>query len=238
MGKKYILCFCIDKEANTSFEIMSGTLEEITSYTIEFSDSSEIKRLYSEKIEKFMKEHEAYIKEIEKKTHKKETGDITIIEQDQSGRRRRRVLYKKHLIVVEEIIREKYPILGIEKSGIKLETKQNSKYSSEYLKTIRRIYRSYKEQYKSQDLPSPNEIYSDYINRTRKAEYSSYIQYELPICESPCEEPEEILAIKQEDYGLPNTSIYDDLNTEPEGYEIHPHDQPESKKYPIKCLKY
>jgi len=241
MVKTYVLYFCIDKYADIALKIMSGTLKEIYEFTTRFLDSKEIKNFYKSDIEKFMDRNKQYIDVIEKRTGKRETGDITIIKIDQNGNKiRKKVLYKKHIIVVKNIIINDY----IDEFEIEKPTEISIKLEELDFKTIGRIYEFYKNNYQKYNLPSPNDIYKEYIrnSKDRSCEtQQNFVQQELPICETPWEESEQMyqkLPIQQEDYGLPNTSIYDDPNPEPEGYEIHPHDQTESKKYAIKYLKY
>ncbi len=108
----YYLVFAFDKECKNSIVLKEGTLEQLDSFTSKFDSSLDIRKRFKKEISDFCEKNNAYIKMMEEKNKRKETGDIVIYYIDQSKSRgpiykRKRVLYKYSIKAFYEIIKNK-----------------------------------------------------------------------------------------------------------------------------------
>lgn len=105
----YYLVYAFDRECERSVTLKEGTLEEIDNFTSKFNNSNEIREAFKKDIEFYRRDKQEFIERIEKKTGKKETGDI-VVHSIECGRsrekinKRTRVMYKYHKDVLNEIL--------------------------------------------------------------------------------------------------------------------------------------
>lgn len=243
MVNKVTLYFSIDRYAKNAFKIMTGTLETIDKFTIQFSSSKDIKKAYQSEIVEFMDKNKEHIEQIESRTGKKETGDITIIEIDQKGiEKRKRVLYKKHLVVFKSIIDEPvfYDCLSeietIKIDELNVQPNLSEQHLDKYFEFIREIYNKYKDNYKKLGLPRPEKIYNEYLQAIQEnEEQQDYEQLELSFQEGP-----PTISIQQYYNGITNSLYEEPAECPPEDlYDAHPHNhgQIEYGEYKIRRRK-
>lgn len=108
----YYLVYAFDKECKISKKLMEGTLEEIDRFTMNFSNSNDIRRYFKGEIEKFRDEKQEYIKKSEKTLGRIESGDIVIHSIVLNKNRgleniRTRVLYKYSIKLFNELVKNK-----------------------------------------------------------------------------------------------------------------------------------
>ena len=98
----YYLTFAFDKECKNSIILMEGTLEEIDKFTSQFKSSVDVRKKFKKEIDQFYTEKSEYIKKVEEKTNRKETGDIAIYSivgkvHETAMNKRTKVLYKFYI---------------------------------------------------------------------------------------------------------------------------------------------
>ena len=153
--------------------IKSGTYEELSKYTVKFNDSSEIREKNKSILEDFYEENLS-------------NGDIVIMD-DSSNNQRYRVLYKKHIDIVKELIKNQSFMQYIIKNYILLVSnydykaimyyKKNDylKHMRDFLKrrnylytTIRIIIRTYENYQKNNKSDSINTINKEITNKKQR----------------------------------------------------------------------
>lgn len=108
----YYLTFAFDKECKNSIILMEGTLEEIDKFTSQFKSSVDVRKKFKKEIDQFCTEKSEYIKKVEEKTNRKETGDIAIYSivgkvHETAMNKRTKVLYKFYIDIFNELIKNK-----------------------------------------------------------------------------------------------------------------------------------
>ena len=101
----YYLTFAFDKECKNSIILMEGTLEEIDKFTSQFKSSVDVRKKFKKEIDQFCTEKSEYIKKVEEKTNRKETGDIAIYSivgkvHETAMNKRTKVLYKFYIDII------------------------------------------------------------------------------------------------------------------------------------------
>lgn len=119
------LSLVLDSEGYKSLTLMKADSNEIDDFTTKtFENQEQVREYYKQKIDAFLKENEAYLSEITKKTGKNFRGRIVILEAKEKNSSlyfiEKRVLYKKHLIAFKEMVYDKptmLKFLQLEKIG-------------------------------------------------------------------------------------------------------------------------
>lgn len=165
MNESYELVICIDKDALTSRVLETGTIEQIDSFTIKFESSDEIRYLYQDTINGFISENIEHIKNIRKKTKRRENGDIALIRTTEHERKRIKVIYKKHIEVFKMVIID-HEFVEYLKENYQEYYNLIKKYiykeiiiERETSILIRKIYEIYKEYAKANNKTSPDKLY-------------------------------------------------------------------------------
>ncbi|MBE6149802.1 MAG: hypothetical protein E7170_03675 [Firmicutes bacterium] len=101
------LCLILDTEGKYRIVLESGNLEEIDEYTSKkFSNSTDIRNKYKKQIDEFLKQYENQIKNSKNPNYK---GRIALVLPEKVGSKiedyQRSVLYRKHIIVFNQLIR-------------------------------------------------------------------------------------------------------------------------------------
>lgn len=104
MDKTFELVICVDEKGKRKVVLEKGTIDKIDNLTTLFENSDEIRSYFPEEIETFEEKYKTYMDGLELKNNRKEQGDISLIGTINKEPRRKKVLYKKDIIVFREYI--------------------------------------------------------------------------------------------------------------------------------------
>ena len=110
------LSLVLDEEDKISLTLMKKEANDIDDFTTKnFENSEQIRKYFEGKIEKFLEQNKNYIETISKKTGRKFRGRIVILEARELDSSiyfiEKRVLYKKHLVAFNEMIKDRATML-------------------------------------------------------------------------------------------------------------------------------
>ena len=102
------LVIALDENCNIYKTLMKAESNELDKFTSKFEDTYDIRKHFEKQIEEFFNDNADTIKNMEEKNNRKETGDIVVNEVNEYGMpERKRVIYKKSIIVFKEIIKKR-----------------------------------------------------------------------------------------------------------------------------------
>lgn len=103
------LSLVLDEIGNISLTLEKMEAKKLDKYIIKnFSSSEEIRKKYESKINAYLKQHHAFITKVELYNEKKYAGSIVITElQNDLTIKKKKVLYKKHMVIFKEITKNK-----------------------------------------------------------------------------------------------------------------------------------
>lgn len=105
MDKTFELVICIDEEGKRKVVLKKDSIDKIDNFTTLFENSDEIRSYFPDEIRTFKEKYQTYMDGLELKNKRKEKGDIALIGTiNKESRRRKKVLYKKEIIVFREYI--------------------------------------------------------------------------------------------------------------------------------------
>lgn len=170
MGETYSLVITVDRFGEKSTELMSGPLHEIDKFTTTCDSTGDLRENFPDEIDLFRNKYGNYMRELEEKNNKRETGDITIL--NSSKERRVRVLYKKHLFVFKAVIFDNTFLAYLKLHDPELYNKvMDIKKGVNHILSdidlnentsiiIRGVYKMYKDRYaKEYNKPTPDALY-------------------------------------------------------------------------------
>ncbi len=109
------LSLILDEEGRVSLTLMKDKADNIDKFTTKFEDSEMIRKKFKKQIEQYLKENKEYVQAISKKRGQLFRGRIAILEatirNDSLCLVEKRVLYKKHLVAFNTIIKDKPTML-------------------------------------------------------------------------------------------------------------------------------
>ncbi len=110
------LSLALDKNAQISLDLVHMESKQLDEYVSSvFISSEDVRKKYATQIEKFLDQHREFIKKIEADIHRPYAGGIVITElKEDLSVKKIKVLYKKDIVVFEEIIKNKKFILDLE----------------------------------------------------------------------------------------------------------------------------
>lgn len=102
------LVIALDENCNIYKTLMKAESNELDKFTSKFEDTYDIRKHFEKQIQEFFNDNADTIKKMEEKNNRKETGDIVVNEVNENGMpERKRVIYKKSIIVFKEIIKKR-----------------------------------------------------------------------------------------------------------------------------------
>lgn len=140
------LSLVLDEMGNISLTLEKMDARKLDEYISKnFNSSEEIRKKYSAKIDPYLEQYKAFITKVEIYNEKKYAGSIVITElQDDLFVKRKKVLYKRDMIIFREITKNKKFVLALEnrdyinyQSALKNEEKYNRIFSDYFGKEIR-----------------------------------------------------------------------------------------------------
>lgn len=164
------LLICIDQQGKKHQVLEKGPIERIDNITSEMESSLELRSYYLDKISIFKEKFGTYMDTLSVKNKRKENGDIALFTTINKEYSRIKVLYKKHIEVFKNVIRN-YEFQCYLKNNYYSEYAviQRYKYAELTLTRessilIRRIYDIYKEYASKEKKPSPDVLYNKIKN--------------------------------------------------------------------------
>lgn len=164
------LTICIDQQGKRKTILETGPIEKIDAITSEAESPIELRYYYSEKIEEFQEKYQTYMDDLTRKNKRIENGDIALFTTRNKEFARIKILYKKHLKVFKEIIKDydfqcylrKYYYR--EYAAIQRYCHTDLKLTRETSILIRQVYNIYKIYAKETKKSSPDVIYTKLKN--------------------------------------------------------------------------
>lgn len=103
------LSLVLDEMGQISLTLEKMEARELDAYIIKnFNSSAEIRQKYSKEINLYLEQHKDFIAKVERDNNKKYAGSIVITElEDNLSIKKKKVLYKKDMIVFKEITKNK-----------------------------------------------------------------------------------------------------------------------------------
>ena len=114
------LSLVLDQEYHITLTLLKDEADKIDKFTTKnFENSEQIRELYSDKIDSFLRENSAYVNAVVNSTGKKYRGRIVILEvEDAKGNINyieKKVLYKKHLAAFETLVNDSLTMIRFSK---------------------------------------------------------------------------------------------------------------------------
>lgn len=135
------LSLVLDERGTNSLTLVKGDARKIDTFTSYYEDSENIREIFKDKIDNYLKDNANLIKSIEESTNKKFRGRIVILELDSKNMPNlieRKVLYRKHSNIFSRLINERITITKFCESEIQKRKEKTNYLISDYvLKCLR-----------------------------------------------------------------------------------------------------